>query len=159
MHTSAQTESVRVFAELARSFIALTTEGSQLEACLLYRELVTLQSAALALPIGDASFEEPSSDHDLAEYHARREMVFRCLPPDFGFYHECLNPLEIHTDPSMAMGDAVDDLADILGDLETGLIILERHGPEAAAWSWQFSFKSHWRNHAVGLVGALAHLL
>ena len=50
-------------------------------------------------------------------------------------------------DADVVLVDAVDDLADIAGDLKDVLRILELHGEADARWTFRFTYQSHWGLH------------
>jgi hypothetical protein len=50
-----------------------------------------------------------------------------------------------------------DDIASIYQDLKDGLAMLEET-PNAAAWEWRESFKTHWRRHATHALYAVFSL-
>jgi len=50
------------------------------------------------------------------------------------------------------VGDAIDDLADILGDLQEVLWCYEKTRPKDALWHFSFGYRSHWGYHAENLL-------
>lgn len=66
---------------------------------------------------------------------SRHAATALCLPESLAYYHSCHTPLRLDAPPEMVIGDAVDDLADIWGDLERGLRVYTSEGPAGAAYT------------------------
>ena len=96
---------------------------------------------------------EDSPDCD---YSAIRENVMINLP-DFGYYHvlSTLNPKE---EPELFMGDAVDDLADIISDLLEAKWRLENNSEADALWFLEISFISHLEQHILDLLNYIRNI-
>ena len=65
--------------------------------------------------------------------------------PRHGYY-----PVADPTEPlnkEHMVGDAIDDLADIVGDLEEVVWRSENIGSEDAHWYFKFLYRSHWGKH------------
>jgi len=75
--------------------------------------------------------------------------------PEFGFYHVVLNGNEIHKDANYAVGDAIDDLTDIILDLLEIKWRKEHNSKEDALWYFKLIFKSHTQMHILGLLNFL----
>ena len=75
--------------------------------------------------------------------------------PNLGHYGVA-DPLEVPGEPMV--GDAIDDLADIVGDLEKVLWRYENISVADAHSEMQFSFKTHWGRHLREL-GLYLHAL
>ncbi|MDH3504840.1 MAG: DUF5063 domain-containing protein [Nitrospirota bacterium] len=50
------------------------------------------------------------------------------------------------------IGDAIDDLADIIGDLQEVLWFYEKAYSNVALWHFSFKYRSHWGYHAENLL-------
>ena len=96
---------------------------------------------------------EDSPDCD---YNSIRENVMINLP-DFGYYHilSTLNPKE---EPELFMGDAVDDLADIISDLLEAKWRLENNSEADALWFLEISFISHLEQHILDLLNYIRNI-
>ncbi len=106
--------------------------------------LAELHLAALELPdlgIGK-NIDAVSLSHD--EW-SRFYEKFGCLPVTS--YFDVFNPLQ---DEEPVTNSLADDLADIYRDLKGGLSLFEANHPIDAAWTWRFSFQTHWGQHLVG---------
>lgn len=80
------------------------------------------------------------------EYQAVREKIVRRFP-DFGLY------LEGGTKPDdeILVGDAIDDICDILIDLSEVAWIRDHVGEIEARWEFHFGFDNHWGSHLRSL--------
>ena len=72
--------------------------------------------------------------------------------PDFGYYHILLNGPEIKDAAEIAVGDATDDLNDIIRDLMEVKWRLENNSEVDGLWFFRFIFKSHTQQHLLGLL-------
>lgn len=92
--------------------------------------------------------EENSEDKDLAvkQWKAVGER-FEKLPVNG--YWEIFDASNIEDEHSV-FSQVSDDLADIYGDIKSGLIFYEQEKFPEAFWEWTFHFKIHWGNHLVG---------
>jgi Domain of unknown function (DUF5063) len=59
-------------------------------------------------------------------------------------------------------GSLSDDLLDVYGDLQRGLVLWDKGGATksnklriAAIWEWRFHFEIHWGDHAIDALRAL----
>lgn len=73
--------------------------------------------------------------------------------PEYGFY-ALADPTEPLNEEGL-VGDAIDDLADIAGDLEEVVWRHENLGPDDAHWHFKLGFRSHWGTHLRDLSGYL----
>ena len=151
--TEAQHQAVLTFAQAADHFEARVTGGVRLDLEELYSLLVGLQYAALSLP----DVEPERDEAELEAQGAQMERRNQVLPavPDLGFYHHVLNPNDVQSDPEIALGDAIDDLAEIICEIRNGRALLQHGSLQEAAWTWRWTFRNHWRAHAVGLMAAV----
>lgn len=72
--------------------------------------------------------------------------------PDFGFYHEVLNVQELHKSAENAIGDAIDDISDIIFDLLEIKWRMENNSEQDALWFFEFIFRSHTQQHIINLL-------
>ncbi len=72
--------------------------------------------------------------------------------PDFGFYHEVLNVQELNKDAENAIGDAIDDLSDIIFDLLEIKWRKENNSQQDALWFFELIFRSHTQQHIISLL-------
>ncbi len=128
--------------EAIESFLmaALTTVPPSIE-----RLAYALDQLALAYaetPDGEPSDDDrEASDHDHATTRARIEERF----PDFGFY-AVVDPLAVLPE-APSVGDAVDDVSDIAGDLLEVLWRRDTLGLDEAGWCFRFGYETHWGRH------------
>lgn len=76
----------------------------------------------------------------------------RRLP--FDFYSEVYDPLPVPGEPPV-IGSLLDDLADIYGDVVSGLRTYHAGQQNSAAWGWTFLMQAHWGQHATSSIRAL----
>ncbi|WP_299947156.1 DUF5063 domain-containing protein [uncultured Microbulbifer sp.] len=67
--------------------------------------------------------------------------------PDLGFYCTVDCEPESIGDTNVVTGDAIDDLADIIGDLMNVQWYLENTTLSNAMWHFEFSYRTHWGFH------------
>lgn len=72
--------------------------------------------------------------------------------PKFGFYHEVLNSHELNKEAENAIGDAIDDLSDIIFDLLEIKWRKENNSEQDALWFFEFIFRSHTQQHIISLL-------
>jgi len=70
------------------------------------------------------------------------------------YYSEVFNPLTIPAEEPV-IGDLADDIADIYGDIEYGLSLVDAGFTEHAVWEWVFRMQTHWGEHATSAIRAL----
>ena len=75
--------------------------------------------------------------------------------PGFGFYHIALNPIDYTEEAEWAMGDAVDDLSDIIYDLLEVKWCMENNSLADGLFMFELSFKSHSKHHLINLLNYL----
>ena len=67
-------------------------------------------------------------------------------------YHEFFDPYDAE---SAVIGNFADDIADILADIEAGMILYESGRQKNAVSEWKNSFCIHWGEHITGAIRAL----
>ena len=72
--------------------------------------------------------------------------------PDFGFYHTVLNSEQISNDAENAMGDAVDDLSDIIYDILEIKWRTENNSKADGLWYFELIFNGHTQQHLIDLL-------
>lgn len=76
--------------------------------------------------------------------------------PDFGFYNIHLSLIETPSSSNnQALGDAVDDLHDIIFDLLEVKWRLENNSYDDGIWFFKFIFESHTKQHIIDLLNYL----
>jgi hypothetical protein len=105
----------------------------------------------LALAYADTPNVAPSDDMREPPEHNYDSTygVLRLRFPDLGYY-TVVDPLQALEDPA-SVGDAIDDLADIAGELFEVLWRLETLGLEEAQWDFRFGYDTHWGTHLHSL--------
>lgn len=126
----------------ARGFLTLLHDCAAPSSRELLRALDELAMAYHQSPEGDPAghvARPPRTDYQ--ERHASLGKRF----PDYGYY-AVSDPSEPVDEKGM-VGDAIDDLADISGDLEQVIWRFENLGPDDAHWYFRFLFEIHWGMH------------
>lgn len=77
----------------------------------------------------------------------------------FQCYWAAIRPLAIYDSGEVGVGDILDDLLDILGDLEDGMELLEKGEVSDALMHWTLLFRVHWGTHATEALVALQAFL
>lgn len=120
----------------------------------LRKSLAELYTFCLAI---DYTFEEASyPDSPDVDYDEIRSNVSANFP-DFGYYYtlSTINPQE---EPELYMGDAIDDLSDIISDLLEMKWRLENNGSPDALWFLEISFISHLEQHIIDLLNYIRNM-
>ncbi len=155
------------FVGVARKYCeVLETSASDREAWLesVLRALAALYSAALGLPepIVESNYDAPEGFHmQYDEWLTHWNRLGEILGNARYHWAYC-DPTEPSTSSQEPIiHDLADDLADIYGDVRSGLrvwdTIVEGFVP-AVIWQWRFSFQNHWGSHAVSALRALHNL-
>jgi hypothetical protein len=120
----------------------------------LRKNLAALYTFCLSIeyPVDEGDYVD-SPDYD---YNVIRENVMANLP-DFGYYYT-LSTLNPHQEPELLMGDAIDDLADIVSDLLEAKWRLENNGEPDALWFLEISFISHLEQHILDLLNYIRNV-
>lgn len=90
--------------------------------------------------------EEP--DFDYKEIRQNLSKNF----PEFGLYHVAHDCHIIDKDADLVIGDALDDLTDIIKDLLTVKWKYENTSIDDARWEFDFSMKNHSEMHLVSFL-------
>ncbi|MEW8102315.1 MAG: DUF5063 domain-containing protein [Candidatus Thiodiazotropha endolucinida] len=85
--------------------------------------------------------EAPERDYQLIREKAQKRF------PDLGFYNMHQEITEKVKQGEIIVGDALDDISDIVGDLRDVLWCFENTSKNDALWHYQNSFRSHWGRH------------
>ena len=106
----------------------------------------------LAFQISETDWTDPPVGEEVPEndYPAIRKAVESAFP-DWGFYNvageitQNIGECEIH------IGDAIDDVTDIINDLKMVYWSYQNESEEMATWHLLDSFNNHWRAHMRSL--------
>jgi len=152
-------DAIQVFVTQARAFCLLVEsekiENSWVFAHTCLSQLLRLYDAALYLPEVEASVSATFARVDNGATEQLRKQLGQRLARDY--YWEVFEPLEMDK-PEALVGSLSDDLADIWGELKSGLAAADGTDPSSlndAVWCWRFSFETHWGHHAAGAINAL----
>ena len=78
--------------------------------------------------------------------------------PNFGFYHSVLNPIELHEDPKLSLGDAEDDLTDIVLGMLQVKWLNENSNTKYFEWHFHLIWQGHLERHFVDLLKYISDL-
>ena len=125
-----------------RRFLSLVLEGMPPTDAALARALDELALAYHDTPDGEPEEEDATPPKtDYPQRYAELSARF----PHYGHY-PVADPLETEGQQYM-LGDAIDDLADIVGDLQEIVWRFERLGADDAHWHFRFLYLAHWGGH------------
>ncbi len=133
------------FADTLRRFIRLVTTDEPptlLELARALDEMAMLVHDTPAGKLSDQDVDPPGRDYD--DYKARYDKLGPRFP-ELGQYAVVDPVSDLPAEPML--GDPIDDLADIVGDLSAVIWRYENVGPEEAIWYFQFHFQVHWGRH------------
>ena len=116
---------------------------------ILKKLLVDLYSVYLNLnPVHEETDDHESPHFDYHEIRKKVESNF----PDFGLYSKVLDMHKIVQSPEPAIGDAVDDLTDIIKDLLAVKWRFENTSETDALWHFEFLMRNHSEQHLIDLL-------
>lgn len=72
--------------------------------------------------------------------------------PDFGYYTIALDLMDINNKDNMAIGDAIDDLSDIILDLLQIKWRMENNSQNNGLWYFEVIFSGHTQQHIIDLL-------
>ena len=107
------------------------------------------QLDALAYSMRYVSFEFDETEYPEAptkEYDKVRAAVIKRFP-SLGYYNVAQNVSKNVSKNLIIIGDAIDDIADIIGDLQEVMWCFNNTSNEDALWHYQNSFTYHWGRH------------
>jgi hypothetical protein len=78
--------------------------------------------------------------------------------PNFGWYKVVLNPDDMTEYNEIGLGDAVDDLHDIIREILEVKWRLEYNSVDNGLWFFKFIFSAHIKEHLIGLLKYLNDL-
>ncbi|WP_395373434.1 DUF5063 domain-containing protein [Marinicella sp. W31] len=111
-------------------------------------ELITALDK-LAYSVRYVNYEFDNTDYpDTPEknYRLIREKVEKRFPT-LGFYNTSEDVSENVGTSTIVVGDGIDDICDIVGDLKDVLWCFENTSINNALWHFQFGYRSHWGRH------------
>ncbi|MDB4224887.1 DUF5063 domain-containing protein [Granulosicoccus sp.] len=110
--------------------------------------LIELDLLVVSANIGEFSYDEKdypdAPEWDPAEIRERLCERF----PKLGLYCTSYGELEKFEEAQIVVGDAIDDLVDIVLDLKDVQWCLKNTSTYDAAWNYQFRYRTHWGLHA-----------
>ena len=142
---------------VASELEALLARAGQLQAedrqKQLLQALSRLELACLDLPDVEPDDQDGNSPNT---YDSRRALVASAFP-EFGLYRT-IRSASVDEVEEVGVGDAIDDLADILRDIDGALWTEASQSETNAIWEAKFSYEHHSGEHLVDLRSYLYRL-
>lgn len=135
-------------------FLALVLDGEPPALSALYRALDELAMAYHHAPDVDSDtnhVEAPRRD----QFELRRELAPRF--PKLGYYNQFVAIVPLVG--SAHIGDALDDVVDIVQELRDVVWLFEHGHVNDALWHFRFGYEHHWGEHLRGLSFYLHELI
>lgn len=104
---------------------------------------LALASHTQDYPIDQRNYPDPPKKED---YNLRHNKIGK-LFPSLGFYNSAPDVYESVGQTPLAIGDAIDDIVDIAGDLEEVLWRFDNTSEQDALYHFHFMFRAHWGRH------------
>ncbi|MCG8336262.1 MAG: DUF5063 domain-containing protein [Proteobacteria bacterium] len=111
-------------------------------------ELITILDS-LAHLANSINFEFDETEYPEApdtDFKLVREKVEKRFP-NLGFYNTPVEVSDKISETELSVGDAIEDITDIVGDLLEVIWYFENTSRNDALWHFQVSFRSHWGRH------------
>lgn len=134
-----------VFAEVEMFLKLLDQEASDpvdtrvLEAAL---DRLAVAATSCADSFDEREFPEPPA----TDYRSNRVQVAACFPT-LGYYNDVLEVNAPPEEARLSIGDALDDLVDIQGEMLEMRWRYLNNSPTDAVWHFKLTFRSHWGAH------------
>lgn len=106
-----------------------------------------LDSLALARNFIDFQFDEYDYPEAPEQDYSRLRQLAEKHFPDFGYYNMPERISDRIAASESIVGDAIDDVADITGDMHEIAWRWEHTSQEDALWHLQFGYECHWGEH------------
>ena len=116
--------------------------------------LHTLDRLAIFIESSKADFDEGSDDDDDLIPDSTYDTVSKATQirfPDWGYYNVCADISVKIAETEVLVGDAIDDIADIVGELVEVQWIFDNQTHTHALWHLSFGYRYHWREHLLNL--------
>lgn len=128
--------------EAVKEFLSLLDQGEPVGDDVLARALDALALAYHNTPYGKPSnvdIRPEKEDYQIVRRQAEK------LFPELGLYG-IADPLEVPNEKAM-IGDAMDDISDIIRDLKEVFWRWQNLGADDAHWHFRFGYQTHWGRH------------
>ncbi len=128
--------------EASQRFLIELLEGPVPHSARLIDMLEVLQDIYESTPVAEPTvWNGQTPDKDFQKYF----MLIGQRFPELGYYPSA-SPSDPMSDKS-SLGDAIDDLTDIAGELQEAVWLHENVSPQEANWHFRFSYETHWGEH------------
>lgn len=134
-------------AEVIENFLSYVFESNPILDSELTELIAHLDRLALAVANSNYVFDETDyPDAPDSNYKETYEKVSKRFPM-LGYYN-CVIDVSINiSSTDFSLGDAIDDIADIVGDLERVLWCFKNTSENDALWNLHNNFNIHWGRH------------
>lgn len=133
------------------NYLVVLTPNKDEEADRIQKLIMSLDELALVSHKVDYTLDERNySEPPEKDYKATRESIGK-LFPTLGYYNVALDISEKIEQSSLSVGDAIDDIVDIAGDLNEVRWRFENTSEDDALFHFQLLFRSHWGMHLRSL--------
>ncbi len=116
--------------------------------------LASLYAAGVELPDVDFEAIDDGIDTGSLPQAARDALAERLKEFPMQYYWEVFHAIGPEADQP-CLGDVVDDLLDVYGDVREGLVTLDAGHEPLAVWHWRTTLGFHWGRHATSAMKAL----
>ena len=139
--------------ELVQEFVEFvkTSDSEDLERLSMWLDRLSAHYEGISFSYDDRDYPDcPDQD-----YQSLRNLVSTKFP-SLGYYY-VTTPVEPPGEAEVTIGDAIDDLADILRDLIDVQWYFEHTSVANALWHYEQNYKFHWSRHLRNLQSYLLH--
>ena len=133
------------------NYLTILTPSKGEESDKIQKLILSLDELALISHKVDYTFDKKDyPEPPKKDYKAARESIAK-LFPSLGYYNIALDISDNIERSSMSVGDAINDIVDIAGDLKEVLWRYENTSEADALFHFQLLFRSHWGMHLRSL--------
>ena len=136
---------------LIEKFVQIASETwpedvSRVQALILVLDQLTTEVQTVEYDYDETDYDDPPG----LAYDSLRNQIAP-LFPEFGFYNTVIHVSEQVGQTEFGVGDAIDDLADILSDLKEVEWRYRNTSVADALFHFQLTYRNHWGRHARDL--------
>ncbi len=121
----------------------------------LEKQLVKLH--LLAIDLGEYSDDTEYGHFDIRKLYPNVRSHVSSNFKDFGFYHAVVDIKAVANDPTLVIGDAIDDLSDIIYDLLEVKRRIDYNSKEDAWTFFHEIYHIHTKHHLINLIKYLSN--
>ena len=133
------------------NYLTILTSNEYEESDRIQKLILSLDELALVSNKVDYTFDgQDYAEPPEKDYKISRESIGK-LFPSLGYYNVALAISDKIEQSSLSVGDAIDDIVDIAGDLKEVLWRFNNTSQDDALFHFQLLFRSHWGMHLRSL--------